>query len=60
MLNVKELKVLRHAIDNVDSTHFESDDYELLQKTRSKISDMILVQIAWDNKKRIIMENNAM
>lgn len=42
MLNVKELKVLRHAIDNIDSTHFESDDYEILQKTRSKISYMIL------------------
>lgn len=60
MLNIKELEVLRHAIDNVDSIHFGSDDYELLQRTRSKIGDMILVQIAWNNGKRIIMENNAM
>lgn len=60
MLNIKELEVLRHAIDNVDSIHFGSDDYELLQKTRSKISDMILVQIAWNNGKRIIMESNIM
>lgn len=60
MLNIKELEVLRRAIDNTNSTHFDSDDYELLQRTRSKIGDMILVQIAWNNGKRIIMENKTM
>lgn len=60
MLNIKELEVLRHAIDNVDSIHFGSDDYELLQKTRSKISDMILVQIAWNSGKFIVMQNSIM
>jgi len=60
MLNIKELEVLRHAIDRVNSEYFDSEDYELLLITRDKISDMILVQKAWNAGKSIIMETNIM
>lgn len=60
MLSIKELQVLRHAIDYVKPENFEEDDYDLLQKARNKICDMITLKYAWNRGKRIEMEDDLL
>lgn len=61
MLSVKELHLLRRAIDNID---IDSDCYienkEWLQRIRDKICDMIELQHAWNSGKRIEIQKDLL
>lgn len=59
MLNIEELELLINVIDETNDALYNSDDNELLQKIRSKLSDMILVQRAWNTGKCIVMESGV-
>ena len=58
MLNIKELELLRRVIDNTNQSLYNNEDSQLLQKTRSKIWDMILVQKAWNTGQCIVMQSS--
>ena len=60
MLNIKELELLRRIVDNTNKSLYNTEDSELLQKTRGKINDndMILVQKAWNTGQYIVMQSN--
>lgn len=60
MLNIKELQALRHAIDYAKPEDLGEEDYDLLQKTRNKICDMITLKYAWNRGKRIEMEDDLL
>ena len=56
MLDIKELELLKRVIDTTNKSLYNNEDSELLQKTRDKINDMILVQRAWNTGKYIVMQ----